>query len=253
MQRALAGAGSSLAGVLAGTWRWSLFAAGALASALTPATYTRPVRVAVARQLCLATLDILPGVLLVCALFGLVLSRIVFTVAHDFGLGPYATELFVRGLVIEIIPLFVALFLALRSGAAFATEVALARAGGAPEAPAQEVLARGIGISLSVLVLTALACFVALVVGYVGLYGLSPWGHAAYSRTVGHVFAPVVMAGFLLKLFFFAVVTGAMPVSASLAPVRGRHFVALAAPRGLVRVFVSLALVEAASLAFKYA
>lgn len=261
MQRVLTGAGLGLAAMLSGAWRWSLFAAGALAAALSPGTYTKPVRAAVARHLCLASLDILPGVMLVCALFGLVLVRIVGSVAHDFGLAPYATELFVRALVIELIPLFVALFVALRSGAAFATDVALARVNAAavpgaaaqPGLDAEAVLARGIGIALAVLILTSLACFVALAVGYVGLYGLSPWGHSAYSRAVGNVFAPVVIAGLALKLFFFAVVTGAMPVTASLAAGRGSRHVSLAAPRGLVRVFVSLALVEAASLAFKYA
>jgi phospholipid/cholesterol/gamma-HCH transport system permease protein len=67
------------------------------------------------------------------------------------------------------------------------------------------------------------------------------------------VFAPAVLAGFALKVAFFALAVAVIPVAAGLASSRELRSVPDAAPRGLVGIFVVLALVEAASLALKYA
>lgn len=245
----------------AGLWRWLLFAGEALAAALTPSTYTAPVRAVASRQVCAAAWDVLPGFVAVCALLSFLVIRIVAATARDFGLSAYALDLFARVLVLELIPLFVALFVALRSGAAIGTEVALMRERGdldrlrreGADPLRMELLPRGIGTALAVLALTAIGCLVALVMAYTGQYGLSPWGHAAYARAVGQVFAPAVLVGFALKVAFFALAVAVIPVAASLGAPRDPRAVAQAAPRGLVRLFVGLALVEALSLALKYA
>ena len=93
---------------------------------------------------------------------------------------------------------------------------------------------------------------VALAVAYLGLYGFSPWGHGAYARAIGQVFDPVLLAGFALKVSLFALAVGAIPVATSLGSARELRDVPKAAPRGLVVLFVGLALVEAVSLAAKY-
>jgi phospholipid/cholesterol/gamma-HCH transport system permease protein len=245
----------------AGAWRWLHIGADALAAALSPSTYTPSVRMAAARQLCAAGWRVLPGVAVVCALLSYVVIRIVVATARDYGLSAYALDVFIRLLVLELIPLFVALFVALRSGAAIATEVALLRVRGEPDptrresagALRAELLPRGIGNAAAVLVLTATGGAVALVVAYAGLYGLSPWGHAAYSRAVGQVFDPLVLVGFALKVTLFALAVAVIPVAASLGIRRDLRSVPEAAPRGLVGLFVGLALVEAVSLAVKYA
>jgi phospholipid/cholesterol/gamma-HCH transport system permease protein len=259
-RRAFAGLGAGFVSRAAGGWRWLVFAADALAASLTPSTYTPRVRLTVARHLSAAAVEILPGFVAVSILFSYVVVRIVGSTAREYGLSQYTTDLFVRVLVMELVPLFVALFVALRSGAALATDVALLRergelevpAGGGATAARQELLSRGIGVALAVLALTAVASALALVVAYFGLYGLSPWGHAAYSRAIGNVFGPVTAAGFVLKILFFALAVAVFPVSSSLASSRRARSVPQAAPRALVRIFISLALVEAASLAIKY-
>jgi phospholipid/cholesterol/gamma-HCH transport system permease protein len=104
-----------------------------------------------------------------------------------------------------------------------------------------------------VVALTVVGCLAALAVAYVGLYGFSPWGHDAYARAIGQVFAPVVMAGFAMKVAFFAVAVAVVPVAASLGGSRRMESVPDAAPRGLVGVFVLLALAEGVSIALLYA
>jgi phospholipid/cholesterol/gamma-HCH transport system permease protein len=177
--------------------------------------------------------------------------------ARDFGLSGYSLDLYARLLVLELTPLFVALFVSVRSGAALGTEVALLRVGGVLDQgndPLRaELLPRGIGVAAAVLALTAVGCLVALVVAYVGLYGFSPWGHGAYARAIGQAFAPAVLAGFALKVAFFAVAVATVPVAASVGGSREMRSVPDAAPRGLVGVFVVLALVEGASIALQYA
>ena len=234
-----------------------LFGAEALAAAISPSTYTAPVRALAARQLCAASWEVLPGFVVFCAVLGALVIRIIDSTARDFGLAGYSLDLYVRVLVLELVPFFVALFVSVRSGAALGTEVALLRVAGALDRghdPLRaELLPRGIGVAAAVLVLTVTGCIVALVTAYAGLYGFSPWGHGAFARAIGSVFEPVVMAGFALKISFFAVAVAVVPVAASVAGSRAMNSVPDAAPRGLVRVFVMLALAEGASIALQYA
>jgi len=241
--------------------RLILFGAEALAAAVSPSTYTAPARRIAARQVCASAWQVLPGFVLACAILGALVIRIVDSTARDFGLSGYSLDLYFRVLVLELIPLFVALFVAIRSGAALGTEVALLRAqgelephgSGAADPLRAELLPRGIGVAVAVLALTVIGGLVTLLVAYVGLYGLSPWGHAAYARAIGHVFAPAVLAGFAMKVAFFAIAVAVIPVAAGLASSSDLRSVPDAAPRGLVGIFVVLALVEAVSLAIKYA
>ncbi len=237
--------------------RWILFGAEALAAALSPSTYSPAVRALAARQLCSSAWDVLPGFAAACAVLGLLLVRIIDSTARDFGLGGYTVDLYARLLVLELLPLFAALFVALRSGAALSTEVALLRAAGAlarDDDPLRtRLLPRGIGVAASVLALTATGCLAALAVAYVGVYGFSPWGHDAFARAIGQAFAPVVLAAFALKVAFFAVIVAVVPVAAGLGGTGGEGSVPEAAPRGLVGVFVLLGLAEGASVALQYA
>lgn len=229
-----------------------LFAADALAAALLPSTWTPRLRVAVARQVDAAAVAILPAFLAATVVLSAIVIRVVGQSARDFGLAQYATELFARAVTLEFVPLFVALFVLLRSGAPFATDLALARESGrTPEREA--TLGRGIGLALAVLCLTALAAATSLVAAYGGLYGFSPWGHAAFSRAVGNVFSPVALGGLALKTIVFAIAVAALPAWSSLAARASPRAVPDAAPRALVRAFVVIALVEASAVAIAYA
>lgn len=254
LRRSFSALGTIARAGLADAWDSLRLAGDALAAALSPSTYTPRLRAAAARQLCLAAWRVLPGVALVCALLSYVVIRIVAGTARDFGLSEFALDIFARVLVLELIPLFVALFVALRSGAAIGTEIALLRSGAVPggEPRRADLLARGMGNGIAVLVLTAAGCAVALAVAYVGQYGLSPWGHAAFSRALGQVLHPLVLAGLALKVALFAVAVAVIPVAAILGAPRSPRSVPEAAPRGLVRLFVGLALVEAVWLAAEY-
>eukprot|EP01136_Pigoraptor_vietnamica_P006180 Opistho-1_new@38798 len=106
-------------------WRWGnswwgvlYFGLVALVTALSPATYNRRTRLAMARLMVATTWRVLPWFTLLSALISLVLIRIVVVTAQSYGLSQYALDVVVRVLVLELIPLSAALFVVLRGAMA---------------------------------------------------------------------------------------------------------------------------------------
>jgi len=236
------------------------FAAEAIATALSPSAYDEAARRVAARQIYFSAWQVLAGFTLAAALISFVLIRIVVATAQDFGLSQYALELTVRVLVLELIPLFAALFVALRSGAAINTEVALMHIRGELEALQRsgrdplhrELVPRAIGSVVAVMLLTYLSCAVALALAYVAMYGLSPWGLSQYVRITGLVFDWVMVSGMAIKTFLFGVVVAAVPITAALAVPREYGMAALAVQRGMVRLGAAIAAIEGVFLVIMY-
>lgn len=252
--------GSAFAGWLASWWRVFHFGALALAMALSPSTYDKENRAVTAKQIYFTAWQVLPWFTLLAALLSMVLIRIVVATTQNYGLSQYALEMVVRVLVLELIPLLAALFVALRSGAAINTEVALMHIRGDFEAMRsagadplrRELVPRVIGSAVSVLALATVSGAIALVLAYIGVYGFSPWGFAGFTRTVGQVFDVQVTAGLALKMLLFGLAVAVIPITASLETPREVRLVPVAVLRGMVRLFLVLVLLEGASLAVKY-
>ena len=119
---------------IASWWRIVRFALLIFSLALTPASYRRANRQAIARQLVLAASDNLLWFTVLAALISVVLIRIVLVTALSYGLSQYALEMVVRVLVLELIPLTAALFVALRSTLPDGVEFAEQRASNARQA-----------------------------------------------------------------------------------------------------------------------
>lgn len=237
------------------------FAAVAVVTALSPTTYDREARLLAARQIHFSAWQALPGFTLACALLSFVLIRIVIGTAQDYGLPQYALELTVRVLVLELIPLLAALYVALRSGAAISAEVTamhirgeferLWRSGRDPLAG--ELVPRAIGSLIAVTLLTCLSGVVALVLAYVELYGPLPWALGNFVRVTGQVYTPMVAAGFVFKTMLFGAAVGAIPTAVALGVRRDAVRAPAAVSRGMVRLGVALALIEIVFLAAMYA
>lgn len=245
-------------------WRLILFGASALVIALSPSAYNHANRLVIAKHIYTSTWRVLPWFTLASTLVSLVLIRIVVVTALSYGLSQYALEMMVRVLVLELIPLSAALFVALRAGLAF-------NAGAAPPAALVErtkedvipaanfhngVVPEVIASAFSVLSLAMVSSAVVLVLAYLNVYGLSPWGLVDYTRTVGRVFDPVVTAGFALKTILFGLAVAVIPMAAMLELSRQEGIMRAAASStvqpGAMRLFFILLLIEAGSLAVKY-
>lgn len=244
----------------AGWWMVLHFGAQMLVMILSPSSYRRSQRHVMYRHLVGATAPFLAGFTVISALVSLVIIRIVVATASSYGLSQYALGVLVRALVIELLPLLVALFVALRYTMPGGEEVAAMRAQGrliamwrAGGDPARdELLPRVVAGVFAVALLAALSCVLALVLTYVTVYGFTTWGFEDYTRSVGQVFNPAVTLIFAIKALFFSLAVAILP----LAPV-AHHGTGATARKldniaELGRVFALLLLIEVLSLVGNY-
>ncbi|WP_296948833.1 ABC transporter permease [uncultured Massilia sp.] len=242
-------------------WRMLHLGAVALVMALSSSTWNRANRLATSRHIHASTWQVLPWFTLLTALVSLVIIRIVLVTAQSYGLSRFALEMVVRVLVLELIPLSAALFAALRAGMAFdASAMGLARSGVPADLATGETLLRlrrdlvpqVLANAFSVLSLAMASSVVVLLLAYVNVYGLSPWGLGDYTRTVGRVFDPAVTVGFVFKTVLFGLAVAVIPSAAMLEMLRhGRRQRSNVQP-GALRLLFVLLLIEASSLAVKY-
>ena len=242
---------------------WATLHLGAIAlvMVLSPSTYGRAQRRATARYIYASTWQVLPWFTMLAAVVSLVIIRIVVVTAFSYGLSRYALEMVVRVLVLELIPLCAALFVALRASMAFdASALGLARRALPARGASDDALRRMrsdlvpqlIANAVSVLTLALVTSIVVLLLAYLNVYGVSPWGLGDYTRTVGRVFAPTVTAGFVLKTVLFGLAVALIPTAAILELQRyPRRLVSTVQP-GALRLLFVLIVIEAASLALKY-
>lgn len=241
---------------------WQLIHLGAVILVLTlsPSSYRRENRLVLGRHIYMSTAPILLGFSLLCALVTVVITRIVMVTALSYGLSQYALQVVIRVLVLELIPLSAALFVALRCTIPDGAELTAMQASGeldemrrqGVEPIRREVLPRVVAGMFSGITLAALSCVVALMVAYIAVYGFAVSGLAVYTRLFGQVFTPAVTLIFVLKTVFFCLAVSLIPMASALYGMRGASVRSSAEMRGLVRMFAVLLLVEVASLVGNY-
>ncbi|HEY5636637.1 MAG TPA: ABC transporter permease [Burkholderiales bacterium] len=251
------------AGLLAWLHGWARvlhFAGEVLAAALSPSLYNRVTRTATARQIYFTAWQILPAFTLFTAALAALLVRITVTVAAAFGLSDEALGLIVRVLVLELVPLAAVLVVALRSGSAIVTEIAMMRVSDELEALRRsgvdplrfELIPRVLATALSVIALIAVNCAAALAIAYLGVYGFTLWGFAPFTHVVGQVFDLQVAAGFALKCLLFGLAVAVIPISEGLATPQRADAVPLAVLQGMMKLFLAIAVLEVGLLIAKY-
>jgi len=244
----------------AGWWHIVHLGAGILVLTLSPSSYDRAQRSAMARHIYVGTAPILPWFTVLSSLISLVIIRIVVVTAQGYGLSKYALEMVVRVLVLELIPLTSAIFVALRCAIPNAAEIAGMRTRGGFPALAQagatslqrEVLPRAVASLFSVLMLAGVACVVTLLLAYLSVHGLEAGAFPSYTRTVGRVFGPAVALIFAMKTFLFGLAVALIPLATVLFESAAARPGVSAELQGLVRLFMVILLIEVASLIGNY-
>lgn len=242
-------------------WHTLFVGAQILVLALSPGSYRAGAhREAVFNSLYRATAPLLTWFMVLSALVSLVLIRIVVATAYSYGLSQYALEVLVRTLVLELIPLYVAMFVAVRYAMPGAQDVrrqlALQqREGILPERQwllVDQLLPRALGSMFSVLLLAGLSSVVALVLTYLTVYGFSPWGLPGYTRAVGGVFSPAVSLIFVLKTGFFSLAVAVVPLAAAAQPDAAGRYSRRSDMSEFARLFSVVLLIEVVSLVGNY-
>ena len=241
---------------------WQLVHLGAVILVLTlsPSSYSRESRAVLGRHIYINTAPILLGFSVLCALVTVVLTRIVLVTALSYGLSQYALQVVIRVLVLELIPLTAAMFVALRCTIPDGAELTAMQASGELDEMRRQgvepirrvVLPRVVAGIFSGITLAALSSVVALMVAYVAVYGFALSGLAGYTRLFGQVFTPAVTLIFVLKTIFFCLAVSLIPMASALYGMRGASVRTSAEMRGLVRMFAVILLIEVASLIGNY-
>jgi phospholipid/cholesterol/gamma-HCH transport system permease protein len=244
---------------LAEWWRLVHLGAVILLLILSPSSYERSNRVILARHVYDNTAPILMGFTVLCALVSLVLTRIVTATALSYGLSQYALQVVIRVLVLELIPLTAALFVALRCTIPDGAELARLQARGTLESLRlqgnpihREVLPRVVAGIFSTVTLAALSCVVALLVAYLAVYGFGLAGLAGYTRLFGQVFTPAVSLIFVMKTLLFSLAVSLIPMASAFYGMVESSTRSSAEMRGLVRMFAVILLIEVLSLIGNY-
>lgn len=239
-------------------WRILYLAAVALVLVLSPSSYSRAGRRLLAHRMYLETAPILLGFTVLAALLALVITRIVVVTALSYGLSRYALEMVIRVLVLELIPLTAAMFVAMRCSIPAGEQLAAMRQSGhlakleqaGADPVRMELVPRVVAAGFASLTLAALSCVVVLCMAYLSVYGVNTAGLAGFTRMFGHVFSPAVTLVFALKTVFFSLAIAVIPMTA------GMYADGVNARRselgGLARMFAVLLLIEIFSLIGNY-
>ena len=236
------------------------FGAQILVLSLSPSSYRRSQRKHIMLAIYRATMPMLPGFTVIAAIIALVIIRIVLATALSYGLTRYALDVLVRTLVLELIPLSAALFAALRYAMPAGERIRTMRLQGQFETqlaagldPTRDtVLPRAAAGMFAVITLAAVSGVITLVLTYFSVYGFSTWGLGGFTRTVGHVFNPVIVLIFSLKTFFLGLAVAIIPMVPT--PREGAASAAAFHPdiTRLARLLAVVLLIEMVSLVGNY-
>ena len=245
-------------------WRILYLGAAVMVMLLSPSSYVRQTRGRMLRRMYVATPPILLGFTALAALVCLGIARIVIVTASSYGLSRVAVEMVIRVLVLELIPLTAALFVAMRcSIPAGAALTRMREEGHFERLRAQgldpvrsEMLPLVVATMYASVTLAALSCVVSLVMVYFSVYGLSLTGLDMYTRMFGKVFTPMVTWLFGLKTALFGLAVALIPTASAMHRPYGMRADEVLGPEsdlsGLARMFAVLLLIEVASLLGNY-
>ena len=220
---------------------WHVVRAGALilALALSPSTYDRATRAALARHVYLGSAPYIGWFALISALVSVVLIRV---------------------LVLELIPLGAALFVALRvtvpSGAALVRLRVKGRFAEMLHAGVDplrhELMPRVLAGMFAVALLAAVSCLIAVLLSYGAVYGFTLGALPAFTRTLGQIFNPAVALIFAVKTLLFGLAIALIPVAAFLRAPQAAAARTSPELESLVRLFAAILLIEVLSLVGNY-
>ncbi len=236
------------------------FLAKALLALLDRNTWNRATFEVVIKQVYFTAVQILPVFLGYAVVISWLIISIILSTARDFGLTEFASEMTIRVLVLELLPFLTALFIALRSGSAINTEIALMQVNNELDALAHckvppmqfEFLPRLIGGVISATILAGLAGLVALLLAYLSIHGINMAGFEPFTRTIAKIFDLQIVAGLIFKCALFGLAVTLIPVTAGLETPKKLFMVPVSVLRGMMRVFFAIVAIEVMSLALKY-
>jgi phospholipid/cholesterol/gamma-HCH transport system permease protein len=238
------------------------FAGIAFAGILTPSSYSRASFAVIQKQIYYTAWEILPAYIAIITLLSVVIITIVGETARDFNLYGYVLETVIRVIVLEIVPLATALLVAIRTGAAINTEVALMKLNSELEAlemvrvdPMRfELLPRVAGGTVAVVALTALGVLISLALSHLIIVNFQPWNlpPGDFRQTIGQVLSPEALLILWGKSLAFGLSITIISIAEGLETPKRIAYAPVAVLSGMLRLFLAIMLIETGALVLTY-
>ncbi len=224
-------------------------------SAVKPQNYTVSSIEVLVKQIYFTSIQILPSYLFLASILGAVLVGGMVSVLIGLGLKDAIGSSIVNVLINEIIPFVTVLLLALRSGTAMTTEMAVMNVSKEMNTlryfniqPLQYLFVpRVINGVVSMFLLSTMFTVVALISGYIFLALVMHMGLSLYIGSLVEAFGAVELLVFLFKAFFFGYFVAAIPVYRGNKTLSTYNAIPIAVLQGMVKLFIAILLIEVIS------
>ncbi len=241
------------------TYEALYFGSLCLVSMFIPSSYNSAMRSVLVRQIYFTTIQILPMFTIMGLVFGTAIVGSLFSLALEYSLQEHIGNILVGFVMNEFAPFFTVLLISLRSGAAIATEIAVMKVN--KELNTLEsfhislinylFLPRIISGMLSLLSLSVLLTLLMFFSGFGFSFFILHMNLDSYLSTLVYAISISDIVYMSLKSLAFGFVTMLIPIYSGLKTMDSFSAIPISVLQGMVRLFISIFIIEVLSLILK--
>ena len=227
---------------------------------LHPKSYNSAMIMVMIKQIYFTTIQLLPLFIVMATVFGSIIIGAVIAVSIDFGLQQQIGSIIVNFTIDQFAPLFTALLIALRSGAAVSTEIAVMSVN-------KELnflrsykidlinylfLPRIINGIISMVSLSILFAIIMILSGYIYIFFFLGMDFHTYSLLLFNALEISNFVTLFVKSFIYGFTIMLIPIYSGLKATKSYTQIPIAVLNGMVKLFIAIFMVEVSSLALKF-
>ncbi len=224
-------------------------------TALSPKTYSIATVQVLVRQIYFTSVQILPFYLMLSIIVGTAIVAVTVTAAINLGMSSQIGSVIVNIIVNEMAPFITVLLLALRSGTAITTEMAVMKVSREVNTLqyfnidpfAYLYVPRVLNGMISMVMLATLFTFVSLISGYIFLTLFLHMGLSMYIFTIVEAFGATDLLVLFIKSLMFGYVVAAIPIYRGNKTMLTYNAIPIAVLQGSVKLFVAILVIEVLS------
>ncbi len=225
----------------------------------SPSSYNPAMRSVLLKQIYFTVVQILPSFILIGFIFGSLTVGYVITLAMQFGLKAQIGPMLIGFVFNEFAPLFTAILIALRSGAAVNAEIAVMQVSGELNTLNQYdvslidylFLPRIISGMISSVALAFLFAIIMLAGGYIFAFFYIGMDFYAYTNTLLTSVQISNLANLIIKSMAFGFVIMLIPIYSGLTTIKAFNAIPISVLTGMVRLFIAIFTIEVFSFLFR--
>ncbi len=230
-----------------------------LPAIFSPGTYLYSVRKVIVRQIYFTSLQIIFPFVLTAIFTGFAFTSIFIVFVDITGLNEYFGNFFSNIILLEIAPLFIILFLSLRSGAAICTEIAVMKVNRETETLKTLgidtikylFIPRIVGFTVSAFLLSILFVIIIISSGYLLSFFHFGTDFAIYFNMIARSMSWFAIVVTIVKIIIFAFFISFLAVYSGMQADYTNRSIPIAVLQGMVRIIFSIIIVEVLTLTLK--